>query len=89
MSPCRPDLVIFDFDGTLVELAATPDAVVQTLQKAFADALAELRAGRPVLVADDADREKEGEIIFAAVAAAAITMPLPPPRASSASPVAA
>jgi len=30
------------------------------------NALAELRAGRPVLVTDDADRENEGDLIFAA-----------------------
>ena len=30
------------------------------------EALAELRAGRPVLVADDADRENEGDAILAA-----------------------
>ncbi len=30
------------------------------------DALAALRAGRPVVVADDADRENEGDLIFAA-----------------------
>ncbi|WP_272912272.1 3,4-dihydroxy-2-butanone-4-phosphate synthase, partial [Rhodococcus ruber] len=29
-------------------------------------ALAALRAGRPVLVADDADRENEGDVILAA-----------------------
>ncbi len=33
------------------------------------EALAALRAGRPVIVADDADRENEGDIILAAVSA--------------------
>ncbi|WP_211253190.1 3,4-dihydroxy-2-butanone-4-phosphate synthase, partial [Glycomyces tenuis] len=30
------------------------------------DAVADIAAGRPVIVADDADRENEGDIVFAA-----------------------
>lgn len=40
------------------------------------DALVEIAAGRPVLVVDDADRENEGDIIFAADAATAELMGL-------------
>ena len=38
------------------------------------DVLADLRAGRPVIVTDDADRENEGDIILAAEKATAETI---------------
>ena len=37
-------------------------------------ALEELRLGRPILVTDDADRENEGDLIFAAESATAETL---------------
>merc|ERR1719231_2074353 len=37
-------------------------------------AIADMKAGRPVLVTDDADRENEGDLIFAASAATRETL---------------
>ena len=39
---------------------------VQTRLDSIEDAVAAIKAGRPVVVVDDADRENEGDLIFAA-----------------------
>ena len=39
---------------------------VHTRLDSIEDAVAAVKAGRPVVVVDDADRENEGDLIFAA-----------------------
>ena len=51
-------------------------------------AIAAIAAGRPVVVVDDADRENEGDLIYAAALATdeVTAFTVRPPRASSARP---
>jgi 3,4-dihydroxy 2-butanone 4-phosphate synthase/GTP cyclohydrolase II len=53
-------------DRRVVEEAVDPDDAVIRLDPVV-EAVAALRAGLPVLVVDDADRENEGDVILAAV----------------------
>lgn len=57
-----PDVSI-EPEPTHVESAITTDSVPLN---SIEDALRDLRAGKPIVVIDDADRENEGDLIFAA-----------------------
>ncbi|WP_242419331.1 3,4-dihydroxy-2-butanone-4-phosphate synthase, partial [Frankia sp. CpI1-P] len=55
--------------GTSDAGPATGDGDVDVTFASIEDAIAEIAAGRPLVVVDDADRENEGDLIFAAEAA--------------------
>lgn len=56
---------------TIATMPSNPPQAVPPALASIEDALTALRAGRPVLVADDADRENEGDVILAAATATA------------------
>jgi 3,4-dihydroxy 2-butanone 4-phosphate synthase/GTP cyclohydrolase II len=56
-----------DSDAAGAEAAAMPPTMGGDVRlDSIEDALRELRAGKPIVVIDDADRENEGDLIFAA-----------------------
>jgi len=60
----RPDLAGQDIERDTGDRAAAPTAL-DDVERAVDD----IRSGRPVVVVDDADRENEGDIVFAAAKA--------------------